>query len=188
MISMGLSFGILLAPLIFLNVRRLPVSRITQRAPVPWSWLRHPSPWVAFGCILITALGINIPLVWVPSFAAVINATKPNGTALVAVMNAASVPGNLIAGALSDRFPVRKVMIAYCIVATAVTLVFWGALGTSQGALLAFAITWSLTAGCQPAMWPGMVNVIARGDSSVPQVAFGTLMSLRSVGTLTSGE
>ncbi|TXT09239.1 hypothetical protein VHUM_02713 [Vanrija humicola] len=192
MISMGVSFALLLAPLVLLNKRRIPVSRFpTSRdhatPRISWGWLKHLSPWVAFACIFITSLGGFIPLVWIPSFAVAVNATKPGGTALVALMNALTIPGNLLAGHLSDRLPVRFVMGVYCAIATAACLIFWGVLGTTPGALLAFSLVWAMTAGCQPAMWATMIKVFARGDQNVPPLAFGIVMSLRSVGSLTSG-
>ncbi|KAL1407876.1 hypothetical protein Q8F55_007312 [Vanrija albida] len=192
MIAMGVSFALLLSPLVLLNKRRIPAPRFpTSRdhaAPrLDWGWLKHPSPWVAFACIFITSLGGFIPLLWIPSFAVAVNATKPGGTALVALMNALTIPGNLLAGHLSDRLPVRFVMGVYCLIATTACLIFWGVLGTTPGALLAFALVWAMTAGCQPATWATMIKVFARGDQNVPPLAFGIVMSLRSVGSLTSG-
>lgn len=167
MISIGLAFALLNSLALVFVTRRIPVTRRRtsggrkHAAPkTDWSFWRHRHIWLGTAIILATSMGNFLPSLWIPSYAEAIHATRPNGTALVAIMNAASVPGNTITGYLSDRLPTRIVVTLSCTVACIACLALWG-MGTSEGLLTAFSVVWGLTALSFVGTWSKMITIIS---------------------------
>lgn len=174
MISIGLAFALLNSIALFFVKRRIPVTsrskaksegRKHARPKTDWSFWRHRSIWIGTAIILSTSMGNFLPSLWIPSYAEAIHAKRPNGTALVAIMNAASVPGNTITGYLSDRLPTRIVVTLSCTTAAIACLVLWG-MGTSEGLLVGFSVVWGLTALSFVGTWSKMITIISSKSES----------------------
>lgn len=189
MISLGISFGLLNGIALCFIRRRIPLGRVGPRRAKPkvdWSFFRSPPVWIAIAIILCTAMGNFIPSLWIPSYAETVRATKPDGTALLAIMNAASVPGNTILGFLSDRYPTRIVVPVTCALASMACLVLWG-LGTTDGLLVAFSIVWGFTALSFVGTWSRMISYISKDDPTLPTFFFCLFTVLKGIGNVTSG-
>lgn len=192
MISLGLGFFALNAGALCFIRRRIPLGKggaRRNRPKVDYSFLKHPAVWIGMAVIMCTCMGNFIPSLWIPTFADVVHARKPNGTALVAIMNAASVPGNAVMGYISDRYPSRYVVPASCTTAAVACLLLWGfsAGVTAEGCLTAFAVVWGFTALSFVGLWSKMITVISKDDPNLPGLLFSLFTILKGVGNLTSG-
>lgn len=92
MVAIGLGFLLINATALAFVRRRVPVGRGAgsarrHRPQIDWSFLKKGGMWAGTLVILFTAMGNFIPSLWIPTFADAIGATRPNGTALVAIMN-----------------------------------------------------------------------------------------------------
>lgn len=181
MISLGLSFLLLNSLALIFVKRRIPIttrpfslsrsrsrSRVHARPKTDWSFWRHRSIWIGTAIILSTSMGNFLPSLWIPSYAEAIRAHRPNGTALVAIMNAASVPGNTLTGYLSDRLPTRVVVTLSCTLAAVACLTLWG-MGTSEGLLVAFSVVWGFTALSFVGTWSKMITIISSESEPAAQ-------------------
>lgn len=193
MVSLGLGFLALNAGALVFIRRRIPLGRAgtarRHRPKVDYSFMRRAAVWIAMAVIMCTCLGNFIPSLWLPAYADAVRAVRPNGTALVAIMNAASVPGNAIMGYVSDRFPSRYVVPFSCTTAAVACLALWGlSAGVSaEGCLTAFAVVWGFTALSFVGLWSKMITVICKDDPNLPGLLFSLFTILKGVGNLTSG-
>ncbi|WOO79885.1 MFS transporter asaE [Vanrija pseudolonga] len=192
MLSLALSYAALnLVAVVFIK-RRIPLPpreagvRRHARRKMDFRWMRARAPAVAFTFMMITSLSSFIPMLWLPSFAATVNATRPGGAAILSILNAVTVPGLMITGHISDRVPVRWILPLWCSVAAAGCLLLWG-FGTSSGPLVAFSIVWGMSGASVAGTYGKMVTIMADGDPMVPGLALPLLIALRGVGNLTSG-
>ncbi|KAL1409635.1 hypothetical protein Q8F55_003631 [Vanrija albida] len=193
MVAIGLGFLLINSVALAFVRRRVPVGRgagsarrVRPMSAIDWSFLKKGGMWAGTLVILFTAMGNFIPSLWIPTFADAIGATRPNGTALVAIMNAASVPGNTLTGYISDRVPPRLAIFGSCALAATATLVLWG-LGTTDSLLVGFSIIWGFTALSFVGQWSRMITVISKGDPTLPGLLFSFFTMLKGVGNLTSG-
>lgn len=168
MVSIGIAFAALNSLALVFVTRRVPVPRRSLRSSLKrehrrktdWSFWRHRGIWIATAIILSTSMGNFLPSLWMPSYAEAIRAHAPGGTALVAIMNAASVPGNTVTGYLSDRLPTRIVVTLSCTLAAFACLCLWG-LGTGEGLLVSFSVVWGITALSMVGTWSKMITIIS---------------------------
>lgn len=82
-----------------------------------------------------------------------------NGTALIAILNAATIPGNILLGYFSD-YSIRAVIIVSCIGSALGCAFLWG-FGTNAGMLVAFAIVYGLLGSSFQCLWSNMIGVIS---------------------------
>lgn len=94
------------------------------------------------------------------AFADDLSLTRPSGTGLVAILNAASVPGNAILGIMSDHMSLRVVILISCIGSGLACAFLWG-FGTNDGMLIAFTIIFGLLGPSFSALWTKMNAVIS---------------------------
>lgn len=92
-----------------------------------------------------------------PAFAATVGATRPDGTSLVAIMNAVSVPSNILMGWISDRAPGRVTVLGNCALAAISVFILWG-MGTSSGMLVAFSVLWGFSALSFVSLWSKLIT------------------------------
>ncbi|KAL1407268.1 hypothetical protein Q8F55_006686 [Vanrija albida] len=188
MVTLGLLFPAVCAPALLFVRRRVPVARPSapRRArlhKVDWGFLRGPAPWVGFAFVTLANLGNIIPLVWMPTFASTVHA---NGTVLVSLMNAVTIPGFPLNGYLSDHLPARLAILTSFVVAALASALLWG-FGTQPAALFAFVLVWGASAGCMTAFWSRLITTIADGDPQLPMLVMAIFSCLKGVGSLTSG-
>ncbi|BEI84420.1 hypothetical protein CcaverHIS002_0410240 [Cutaneotrichosporon cavernicola] len=192
MLSIAVSYCILVAAGLFFTKRRVPLVRrvgaIKKRVrPKPdWVFVRTRAWCIGTTFMTLSSLGNFIPLLWTPSYARQVGIKTPSPAALVAMMNGVSVIGNLVSGSISDYVQPRYSVFAYSVVAAAACAGLWG-FGTSAGALTGFVIVWGLTGQCLCGFWARMISTIARDDPAVPQIAFSAFISLKGIGAFTSG-
>jgi MFS family permease len=188
MISFGVGYAALNAVSLIFIRRRVPLggSVVRRRPKVEW---RHLATWTfvcGFLVILLSSLGNFTPTLWIPTFADKVGAHKPGGVALVAIMNAASVPGNLVMGWVSDRLPTKVMIMIVCFGGAIGVLLPWG-FGTTSGPLVVFALVWGSTALSMPGIWSRIITPICRNDPTLPGLVFSIFASLRGVGNVTAG-
>ncbi|GHJ87124.1 hypothetical protein NliqN6_3526 [Naganishia liquefaciens] len=163
-----------------------PGERSHSRPKINWSFLRR-SPIYAFaGSILLSSLGNFLPIVWIPTYAQDLGVNKPDGTTLLAIANAASVPGLLLLGYLSDHWPLRFVITLTCLGSAAACLLLWG-FSTNSGVLIAFVVIFGLLGLSFSAIWSKLIGIIAKDDPSLPSIVFPIFAFMRGIGNITSG-
>lgn len=100
----------------------------------------------------------------------------PSGTGLISIMNgkplssfsnlafpdltAASVPGNSLIGWLSDRYPIRGVIIINCLVTAMACFFLWG-FGTNAGLLVPFVLVFGVVGLGFVSVWTRMISMIS---------------------------
>lgn len=141
--------------------------------------------WCGLLVLLLTSMGNFNPTLWIPTFADNVHA-HPDGTAMVSIMNAASVPGNLLLGWISDRASARVTIAINCLVASVIVLTLWG-FGTSSSLLILFSIFWGFSALSFVSLWGKMITRICKDRPSWISLIFSMFAVLRGVGNLTSG-
>lgn len=179
MISFGLGYLIIGSIAIVFVRPRIPVSRqltVEKRKPINWSFMKSTPLIIGTITIFLISLGNFIPSLWLPSthfpllcllsltkssaYASSLNLLHPSGTGLIAILNAASVPGNTLLGYLSDRMPVRTVIVISCVGSGLSCAFLWG-FGTNDGVLILFALIFGLLGPSFSAIWTQMIGVIS---------------------------
>lgn len=123
------------------------------------SLFAHPLPNVRADSTSSSSLQF-IPSIFLPSYAAAVS-SKPDGTTLVALMNAASVPGLLAWGWLSDRVPTR-IVVGVCAFGAALSCIFaWGLAGEESAPLVVFAVLWGLTGLSFTSLWSKLITIVS---------------------------
>ncbi|ODN91373.1 hypothetical protein L198_05885 [Cryptococcus wingfieldii CBS 7118] len=106
----------------------------------------------------------------------------PSGTALVSILNAASIPGTTHLGYLSDHLSIRVVISISSIGSSLACALLWG-WGTNTAVLVVFAIVFGLLGPSFSALWSGMI----KDDPVAPTMIFSVFAFFRGVGNITSG-
>ncbi|WVR03298.1 hypothetical protein IAU60_000289 [Kwoniella sp. DSM 27419] len=192
MVSMGIGYGFLGLAALFAIRRRVPLSRYDhagaerRRATMDWSFYKRREFFLGTITILMTSLGNFIPSLWIPSYAEEIGLHKPNGTALIAIMNAASVVGTAGLGWLSDRSSLRTTVLISCVGSASACAFLWG-FGTSSGVLVTFALAFGMLGMSFTALWSKMIGYAAKDDPSAISLVFSIFAAMRGIGNLSSG-
>ncbi|ODN74829.1 hypothetical protein L202_07139 [Cryptococcus amylolentus CBS 6039] len=192
MCSLGVAYAVLGSiALIFIN-RRVPISRHAhggrerRRQGLDWSFMKSKVFFLGVATILLTSLGNFVPSLWLPSFADDLSLTSPSGTALISILNAASIPGTALLGYLSDHLSIRVVISISSIGSSLACALLWG-WGTNTAVLVVFAIVFGLLGPSFSALWSGMISIIAKDDPVAPTMIFSIFAFFRGVGNITSG-
>jgi MFS family permease len=75
-------------------------------------------------------------------------------------MNAASVPGILVFGHLSDRIPLRGVVLLSALGSATACLLLWG-FATQLSVLITFAIAFGFLGQSFSGVWSALITVVA---------------------------
>ncbi|WVR05479.1 hypothetical protein IAU60_002495 [Kwoniella sp. DSM 27419] len=195
MISLGI--GYLVTGLIALLPiqRRVPLSRYDvsgtgrQRARVDWSFLKRKTLVIGTSVILLTSLGNFIPSLWLPSYADDLKLRHPDGTSLIAIMNASSVIGNGLLGWLSDRFSLKSTILLSCFGSALSCAFLWGFAGpnNSEGVLIAFSVVFGLLGPSFSSLWSKMIGLVAGDDHAVSALVWSLFTFMRGCGNMSSG-
>ncbi|TXT04255.1 hypothetical protein VHUM_04253 [Vanrija humicola] len=191
MIAVGVAYGAINAAALVFIRRRIPLpSRAEAVGParrrIDWAVARTWAFWSGVLVLFLSSLGNFNPTLWMPTFADTVGAKKPGGVALVSIMNAASVPGLLMTGWLSDRLPTKLIVFLNCLVGALAAALPWG-MGTSTAPLIVFSVVWGLTALSFSSLWTPIITRICQDDPALPTLVFGTFCFLRGIGNFTSG-
>ncbi|WRT63482.1 uncharacterized protein IL334_000387 [Kwoniella shivajii] len=192
MISLGVGYAITgCIALIPIN-RRIPLSRYDQngssrhRARIDWSFAKRKALYLGIMTIGITSLGNFVPSLWLPSYADDLGLHNPDGTALVAILNAATALGNGLLGYLSDRLSLRSTIIISCAGSAAACAFLWG-FGKNSGVLVTFAVVFGLLGPSFSAVWSKIIHLVAKDDPAVTALTFSLFAFVRGVGNMSSG-
>ncbi|EAL20200.1 hypothetical protein CNBF0120 [Cryptococcus deneoformans B-3501A] len=189
MISFGLGYLVIGSIAIVFVRPRIPVSRqqtMEKRKPVNWSFMKSTPLIIGTITIFLISLGNFIPSLWLPAYASSLNLTHPSGTGLIAILNAASVPGNTLLGYLSDHMPVRTVIVISCVGSGLSCAFLWG-FGSTDGVLILFALIFGLLGPSFSAIWTQMIGLICKDDLISPPLVVSLFTFVRGVGSLMSG-
>ncbi|WWC72506.1 uncharacterized protein I206_106468 [Kwoniella pini CBS 10737] len=194
MISLGIGYAITGNIALLAIQRRIPLSRYSQdnsskrrrRPRIDWTFLRRSALYLAIFTIALTSMGNFIPSLWLPSFVNEVGLNKPNGTVLIAILNASSVPGNALLGYLSDKLPLKWTVCISCVGSALSCAFLWG-FGTNSAVLVAFAITFGLLGLSFTTLWTQMVGTISKDDPVVTGLTYSIFAFMRGVGNLSSG-
>ncbi|KAK8845320.1 hypothetical protein IAR55_006033 [Kwoniella newhampshirensis] len=197
MISIGIGYLILGSIALIPIQRRIPLSRYDQsssgaaggvrrRQKIDWSFMKRHAMLMGTLTILMTSLGNFIPSLWLPSYADELHLSNPSGTALIALMNAASVPGNALLGYLSDRLPLYAVVVVSCVGSAASCAFLWG-FGKHEAELVVFVIIFGGLGLSFSALWSKIISIISRDDPVAPALVFSMFTFVRGVGNISSG-
>lgn len=189
MISFGLGYLVIGSIAIVFVRPRIPVSRqqtMEKRKPVNWSFMKSTPLIIGTITIFLISLGNFIPSLWLPAYASSLKLTHPSGTGLIAILNAASVPGNTLLGYLSDHMPVRTVIVISCVGSGLSCAFLWG-FGSTDGVLILFALIFGLLGPSFSAIWTQMIGLICKDDLISPPLVVSLFTFVRGVGSLTSG-
>lgn len=183
LVSMGIGYAIIGSIALIPVNRRVPISRYHfeepgRRKQISFSFLKRSVAFTGSLIILFVSMGNFIPTVWLPCtsgsyyfVAAMIDANSYvayaddlklrhiNGTALIAILNAATIPGNILLGYFSD-YSIRAVIIVSCVGSALGCAFLWG-FGTNAGMLVAFAIVYGLLGSSFQCLWSNMIGVIS---------------------------
>lgn len=77
-------------------------------------------------------------------------------------MNAASVPGLLLFGWLSDRLPTRIVIALTAGGAALASIFLWGFAGQSSALLIVFTLVFGLTGLAFTSLWSKLITIVSR--------------------------
>ena len=178
---------VLTAPLLYFLKPRVIVSASTTPRKVSFTFLTLPSFWILQSGNIIQSLGYFLPSTYLGSYAHSIGLSPEVGTLMIALINAASVPGSVVMGMLNDRFDVSNVILISSLGSTLAVFVFWGL--ASRAALLAvFAILFGFFAGGFSATWSGVMTQMKKERPALDTgLAFGLLAGVRGIGNVISG-
>jgi MFS family permease len=109
-----------------------------------------------------------VPTVWLASYAGEIK-SKPDGATLVALMNAASVPGLLGFGYLSDKLPTRLIIFMTAGGAALASIFLWGFAGRSSALLVVFTLVFGSTGLAFTALWSQLITIVSRTSTFRPR-------------------
>ncbi|ORY74552.1 putative monocarboxylic acid transporter [Leucosporidium creatinivorum] len=190
LISISIGMGILgVATLPFLRPR-LPVPKnsveMAAARKVDTAFLKRSTFYAFSGATLLVSFGNFIPSVWIPTYVTDLGMSEYDGTILLAVMNAASIPGLLILGHLSDIWPIRAVMTLSCSGSALACIFLWG-FGKSIGMLSAFAVVFGLLGLSFSGIWAKLISTIAQDDPTLPTLIYSVFAVARGIGNITSG-
>lgn len=101
-------------------------------------------------------------------------------------MTVASVVGTLLLGYLSDRLPLKLVVLLTCFGASISAFLLFG-FATRLPVLLLFAIGWGFFGLGFTSLWTRLITVIAKGDPISPPTIFGILFMVRGICNVLSG-
>ncbi|WVQ65916.1 uncharacterized protein L199_004094 [Kwoniella botswanensis] len=192
MIALGLGYLVTGSIALIPIKRRIPLSRYDQdgisriRPRIDWSFGKRKALWLGMMVIGVTSLGNFVPSLWLPSYADDLGLHSPNGTALVAILNAATAIGNGLLGYLSDKMSLRSTIFISCAGSAAACAFLWG-FGQNSGVLVTFAIIFGLLGPSFSAVWSKIIHLVSRDDPAVTALTFSIFAFVRGVGNMSSG-
>ncbi|KAK4153976.1 major facilitator superfamily domain-containing protein [Chaetomidium leptoderma] len=128
--------------------------------------------------------GLFVPLTFIVSFAVDHGQDATESYLLLAYLNAGSVLGRVLPGFLADRFGRFNIIIVTITLCIITTLALWLPAGTSEGLLIAYAVTFGFASGSNLGLVPVCLGQLC--DHRRYGRLFSTAMMVASFGTLSS--
>ncbi|OCF43798.1 monocarboxylic acid transporter [Kwoniella heveanensis CBS 569] len=201
MITLGIAYAALGSIALIPIKRRIPLSRYEldgaasgaggtgngrRAAKMNWSFLKKRAFVLGVSTILLTSLGNFIPTLWIPSYAEDLGMHKPDGTAVISILNAASALGCPSIGWLSDRLPLRATVLISCTGSALACAFLWG-FGTHQATFVIFAIVFGALGCSFTSIWSKIIGYAAKDDPSATALVYAIFTATRGIGNLSSG-
>ena len=164
-----------------LSIRGKPVPRNTFREGTALRpALRTPSFWLLYASLVLSCIGLFVPMVHLGPYAQDVGLTAGQGVALVSLIGLGSLLGRFTIGGFADRLGrLPSLLLAY--VGLGAMLLVWFA-GTRFGVLVLFAVVFGMCYGAAVALLPTIVMDLygARAVSGI----IGFLYTGAGLGTL----
>ena len=183
----AVSLVVLSAPLLYFVKPRLPIPRDSRARRFNLGFLASRTFWVFQAASIIQGLGYFIPTIYLPSYASSLGLEPNTGTIAIALVNAASVIGNIAVGSLIDKLQVSTVIGFVSVVAAFSAFVIWG-VAVSTPTLAVFSLLYGMSAGGFSTTWTGVIAEVQKREISADTgMLFGFLSASRGVGAVVSG-
>ncbi|KAK3109631.1 hypothetical protein LTR53_016900 [Teratosphaeriaceae sp. CCFEE 6253] len=174
--------GLLTTPALFFVKGRLPIPASNAFRPSDFSYLRRAPFWIFALSIAAQGVGIFLPTLWLPSFAASLHFPAYAGPLSLALYNLAACVGSVALGAVADRLHVSTAMLVSILGQLVAVFVLWGC-ATSQPMLYTFAIVFGVFGGGYSSTWSGCIPVMRRRqDGENRPFDTGTALALLAAG------
>ncbi|KAL8679587.1 MAG: hypothetical protein Q9186_004144 [Xanthomendoza sp. 1 TL-2023] len=182
---------VLTAPPLYFVKSRIPASLQNKPAwnqRINLSFLRQPIFWFMEIGNVFQGIGLFIPIVFLPTFASSIGLSETASSLTLSLLNAASVIGQILLGALTDKYAVTNIILISTLSSTLSIFLVWG-FSTSMAPLYVFSLLYGLFAGGFSSCWAAMISEIRHKDPTIdPGLAFGLLSVGRGVGCVICGS
>ncbi|KAL8281017.1 hypothetical protein RQP46_006696 [Phenoliferia psychrophenolica] len=159
-----------------------PVNGVSQQTPIKWALLWDPS--LITLTLIVTLQGfLYSPIItYLPSYLSAF-ASPFSASLVLSVLNAASIPGQILTGAFCDRVPYTNVMLCSAVVCIAG---IFGLLrvGDTLPKMFGFAILIGVFAGGVTSTWFRVCSDVAGKDSQQAGPIFGYLSIVRGVSAI----
>lgn len=176
-------------PCLFIVKPRLPVSAANAFRPQNLSFMKRLPFWLFQIGNVANSLGVYLPSLGMPYFAAAIGLPVYAGPLSVALYNGGLTLGAIALGHVTDRFHFTVSILISTVGATISAFVFWGLAG-SQAMLYVFAILWGFFAGGFNGTWTGCAAAMRRLERSRnvdTGLVIGLLAACKGIGGVVSG-
>lgn len=196
LITLAISYG-LFGTIAGLFIKpRIPIPRKLRNASsdantptkrrIPTVFFKRNTFYVFTISNFIASLGVLLPSVYLPTFATELGLSDQKGTLAVALLNAASIPGLLIIGYLSDHYSTRAVFFAACFGSALCCFLLWG-FATKLSVLLVFAMFYGFFGIGFAAIWSKLITIMAKDDPLLPGILYSFIAFGRGAGEAVSG-
>jgi MFS family permease len=180
---------ILMTPLLFSVKPRLPLSQSSAPRRFDLSFIITSSFLVLQAGNILEGLGFFIPGIYLPTYARSMLGTESSKTAIpLALLNIASVFGQIILGAVTDRWHVTTAVMISAVGTTISAFVLWGLASTSFPLLCVFGLMYGLFAGGFTSTYTGSIREVrTKKPNAEAGLVFGFLAAGRGIGSVASG-
>jgi MFS family permease len=185
----AICLAVLTTPLLYYLKPRLPISHTSAPRRFDLSFMFSPSFLILQAGNILEGMGFFIPSIYLPTYARSLLGSESNKTAIpLALLNTASVFGQIILGAVTDRWHVTTAVLISAVGATISALVLWGLATSSFPLLCIFGLMYGLFAGGFTSTYTGTIREVrTEKPNAEPGLVFGFLAAGRGIGSVASG-
>jgi len=148
-------------------------------------FLRDPRFYVFAVAIFLQGIGLYLPNIFLPSFARLLDLSHAQGAALLALLSAAQVAGQIALGWMSDVVDVHIPAALSALIPALAALLLWG-LAKSFAPLAIFALLFSFFGAANSVFWSRICAMLA-DDPASAMMLYGLFNLERGVGGALSG-
>ncbi|KAG8974338.1 hypothetical protein FRC05_007644 [Tulasnella sp. 425] len=179
-------FGVLALPTLVYAKPRLPVAQVSTTAAVDMSFVKNLVFWVFLISNTIQGFANFLPGIFIPSFANDLKLSTTSGTLALALMNAASVPGFILIGGISDKYDLRVSISVSTVGSAAAILLVWG-FTAKLAPLLVFACLYGFFSSGFSVLWTRFIGVISPEDPRLHSILISLFATSRGLGNVLTG-
>jgi len=158
----SIAFLALSAPFLYHVKVCIPLSPTSTSHTISLRFLLTPNFWALQTSNIVEGLGFFLPPLYLPTYAITILSLPPQTSSLLlSLLNASSVPGQILLGALSDRVHISTVLLVFAVDTTLSVFLSWG-LAAHVPLLAVFEITYGFFAGGFSSTYIGMCREVVK--------------------------